>query len=694
MVKNTDKRRTFLICLALTVITAAVYYQVYTFEFIDYDDSGYVLENENIHNGITPETVKWALTAQYFSYWHPLTWLSHALDWQLYGSNPAGHHITSLIFHLANTLLFFLVLKQMTAALWPSAFVAVLFALHPLHVESVAWIAERKDVLSTFFWLLTIWAYVRFVRWPKISRYLIVVVFFAFAVMSKPMVVTLPFVLLLLDYWPLNRLDLSRDPKRRKAGPKRSITYLVVEKLPLFVMVIGLCTVTFIVQRKLGAMRLSGEYTLFVRIANALISYLQYIAKMFWPVRLAVFYPYPGQDVSLPLAGISAVILLALTGIVLRFAEKYKYLVTGWFWYLGTLVPVIGLVQVGVQARADRYTYVTLTGLFIIIAWSLPQLLAKWKYKKQVLTAAAVSVLLVMSIYTHFHLRYWRNTTSLFQHALDVTQDNYIAHLCMATYTRKHHDYDGTIYHCRQVQKIKPDDINVHSRLADTYFDAGRFEEAVEEYRIYLQKQPNDPNAMIALGITLGQLNKPDQAVECFMQAITIKPDLEAAHTNLGFVLARKGHLEQAAERLAEAIRINPDSVKAHYHFSHVLIRQGKINTAVIHLEKALQLDPDWPQVLNDLAWILSANKNHAIRNPQKAVRLAARACELANYQKPELLDTLSVAYAAAGDFDKAVETAQKALQLCRSAEYEMFKEEIEKRLILFKESKPYFETK
>ena len=278
--------------------------------------------------------------------WHPLTWLSHMLDWQLFGPNAGGHHLTNLIFHIANTLLLFIVLKQMTHRLWPSAFVAALFALHPLHVESVAWVAERKDVLSTFFWMLTMWAYVRFVSHPKITRYLLVVVFFALGLMAKPMLVTLPFVLLLLDYWPLDRLS----PKRRKAGSKYSLSYLLIEKVPLFAMVLASCIVTFICQKKGGAMHAGENYSFPIRLANASISYLQYIIKMIWPARLAVFYPHPGQNVSILYAVISAALLLAVTILILRFATNRRYLVTGWFWYLGTLVPVIGLVQVGAQA--------------------------------------------------------------------------------------------------------------------------------------------------------------------------------------------------------------------------------------------------------------------------------------------------------------------------------------------------------
>src|SRR4030042_60564 len=390
------KYRSFWICLGLMLITTVVFYQVCTYDFVNLDDPTYIYENTNIQDGITSKTIKWAFTTGYASNWHPLTWLSHMLDWQLFGPKAGGHHFTNLIFHIANTLLLFVVLKQMTHKLWSSAFVAALFALIPLHCESVAWGSERKDVLSTFFWMLTIWAYVRFASRPKIASYLPVVVFFALGLLSKPMLVTLPFVLLLLDYWPLYRFN----PKRGDASSKYSLSYLLAEKAPLFAMAIVSCIVTFIVQKKGGAMEWE-HCSLPVRLANASISYLQYISKMIWPAQLAFFYPHPNQNVSFLYAVISAVFLLAVTIIIFRFAKKRRYLVTGWLWYLGALVPVIGLIQVGAQAMADRYTYIPLTGLFIIIAWGLPDLLGKLRYKKIALTLTALLVISAISICAH-----------------------------------------------------------------------------------------------------------------------------------------------------------------------------------------------------------------------------------------------------------------------------------------------------
>jgi protein O-mannosyl-transferase len=545
MSNKLTKYSSFWICLALVIVTAAVYCQVRSYEFVNYDDPGYVYKNPDVQKGLTYNAVKWAFTTNCVANWHPLTWISHILDWQLYGSSASGHHITNLIFHIANTLLLFIVLRQMTSALWPSAFVAALFALHPLHVESVAWVAERKDVLSTFFWMLTMWAYVRYVNRPKTGRYLLVIVFFALGLMSKPMLVTLPFILLLLDYWPLKRLESNR-----------SLIKLLIEKIPLFILVLASCVVTFIAQKKSGAMPSIEEHGLSVRFANAFISYLQYIIKMVWPVRLAVFYPHSGPDISVLYAFVSACLLLAVTVFILRFCKNHRYLVTGWFWYLGTLIPVIGLVQVGVQAMADRYSYITLTGLFIIIAWGLPELLGKWRYRKILLWAFSLMVLSALAVCTYFQLQYWKNSITLFQHSLRVTGSNCIMHYCI----------------------------------------------------------------------------------------------------------------------------------------SEPLVEQGRIKEAVLHLQESLRIKPDEIGPMNNLAWFLAAGRETEVHNPDRAVKLARRVCELTDYKKPEFLDTLAVAYAASGDFSKAIETTEKALRLCQSSDQEMLKKELESHLALYKAGKPYIE--
>jgi tetratricopeptide (TPR) repeat protein len=671
MRETSKKYQSVWICLVLALTTAAVFCQVCTYDFVNLDDPTYIYENPNIQDGITSKAIKWAFTTGYASNWHPLTWLSHMLDWQLFGSNAGGHHLTNLIFHIANTLLLFIVLKQMTHRLWPSAFVAALFALHPLHVESVAWVTERKDVLSTFFWMLTMWAYVRFVGRPKISSYLLIAIFLALGLMSKPMLVTLPFVLLLLDYWPLERLG----PKHGKAGSKYSLSYLLIEKIPLFVIALASCIVTFIVQKKGGAME--GEsYAFIIRLANASISYLRYIIKMVWPVRLALFYPHPNQNVSILYAVISAGFLLAVTILILRFAKERRYLVVGWLWYLGTLVPVIGIVQVGMQAIADRYSYITLTGLFIIIAWGLPDLLAKWRDKNIGLALSALLIISAISVCTHFQLSHWRNSITLFQHALDVTEDNYVVHLCIAGPLREQGKLNETIYHCSEAIRIKPNSTKALNFLGIALCEAGRIDEAIPYYKRALEIDPHFANASANLAL-----------------ALAAKGESAADHINKGYTLALKGNLDEATLHLTQALWLDPNSAQAHYYLGQVLVQRGKINEAITHFEEVLRLKPNWVEPMNNLAWLLAASKESTIHNPDKAVRLARQACELTNYKKPDLLDTLSVAYAATGDFSKAIETAKKALELCQSSEQNTLKKEIENRLVLYKAGRPYIEA-
>jgi tetratricopeptide (TPR) repeat protein len=449
------------------------------------------------------------------------------------------------------------------------------------------------------------WAYVRYVGRPRIANYLLIVVFLALGLMAKPMLVTLPFVLLLLDYWPLDRLS----SKRGKTGTKHSLPYLLTEKVPLFAMVLASCIVTFINQKKIGAMSPIENLSLLVRLANASISYMQYIIKMIWPAGLTVYYPHPGYNVSVLYAVISAIFLLVITILVFRFAKNHRYLVTGWLWYLGTLVPVIGFVQVGSQAMADRYSYITLTGLFIIIAWGLPELLAEWtsassvesRYKKIALAVSALLIVSVMAVCTYFQLGYWRNSQTLFQHALDVTKNNYIAHFCIVAPLREQDRLDEAIYHCSEAIQIKPDALDAHIQLAYLLCQVGRLDEAVSEYRKCLQIKPDDPNTLDSLGIILGQQGKFDQAIKYLTQALQIDPNFADAHTNIGFALTFQGKLDEAAAHLSEALRLDPNSALAHYHLGQIMVQQGKIDEAIAHFRQAIQIDPNDGNARNSL---------------------------------------------------------------------------------------------
>jgi protein O-mannosyl-transferase len=524
MDKNSNKSRIFLICLTLASVTFAVYYDVRSFGFVNFDDPEYISGNPNIQAGITLKSIEWALTADYAANWHPLTWLSHMLDCQLFGLNPAGHHIVNLIFHIANTLLLFLILKRMTGALWQSAFVAALFALHPLHVESVVWITERKDVLSTFFWLLTMAAYLRYVKKPNIARYLPALMLFALGLMAKPMLVTLPFVLLLLDYWPLGRIGRFNW---------RVFYRLILEKIPFIFLSAASSVITFLAQRSSEATVSLALFPLKSRILNAVISYSGYIEKMFFPARLAFFYPNQGPNISVFYAVISAVFLLAVTILIFRFAANHRYLVTGWFWYIGTLVPVIGVVQVGSQVMADRYSYITLTGLFIIIAWGLPELLAKWPYRKIAISFASLAVLFALTVCTYFQTRYWKDSISLFQHALQVTKDNLPANLGITPMLLEQGRFEEAIWHYSQALRINPDSVEALSGLGVTLCRVGRVDESFVYYERALRLQPQNAIVHSNLGVALYTHGKYDEAIAHFKQALEIDPNYTDARNNL-----------------------------------------------------------------------------------------------------------------------------------------------------------------
>ena len=432
---------TLFIYFALALMTLTVFLQIRNFDFVNYDDYAYVRDNQHVLSGLTADNVIWAFTTGYNANWHPVTWLSLMLDCQLFGPDPGRIHLVNVFLHLANALLLFAILKKITGSLWPSAFVAAVFAVHPMHVESVAWIAERKDVLSTLFLLMTVAAYAGYVKCPSVYRYCATLTMFALGLMAKPMLVTLPFVLLLLDYWPLNRFELFPPSDRRKM-----LYRCAIEKIPFFALAVVSSVVTFMVQRAGGAMADTNVVFWGKRFVNAIISYTQYIGKMFWPENLAVFYPLDAAGIPLWQIVLSGLLLAGMTFLVLYAGRTRKYLPVGWFWFLGTLVPVIGLVQVGSQAYADRYTYIPYVGLFIMIAWGLPELLSKWRYHRPALSISMIIVLIAMGTAAHRQVSVWKDSLTLFSHALEVTQNN-----CL-----------------------------VNNNLGTAYADLGRYPEAIE----------------------------------------------------------------------------------------------------------------------------------------------------------------------------------------------------------------------
>jgi hypothetical protein len=511
-----------LICLALAILTVITFWSLKDCGFINLDDNTYVYKNPYVQSGLNWNSIGQAFSSELVkesSNWFPLTWLSLALDYQIFGLNPHGYHLINLLFHVMNTILLFLILRRMTKKLWPSAFVAALFAIHPLHVESVAWISERKDVLSTFFWMLTMGAYSYYVEHPGFRRYSLILLFFVLGLMAKQMLVTLPFVLLLLDYWPLQRFqEIKPDHKvqavkktlevKKPADPeyKWSLIYpLLWEKVPLFALVILSSIVTYIAQQKGGAVH-SEAFPLVVRIGNAFISYIAYIGKMIWPSNLAVFYLHPGVLLLWKVLE-SALLLIAITLVVIWRAKRSPYLATGWLWYTGTLVPVIGIVQVGSQSMADRYTYIPLIGLFIMIAWGVPDLLKKWNYRKEILLTLSALSILCLSIITWMQVGYWQNNITLHSHTLKVT------------------DYNWPIYICRGI----------------AYADLGNYRQAIDDYSRAIELKPDYAEVYNYRGKAYYGLSNYRQTIDDYGRAIEIKPDYTEAYINRGAVYLKQG---------------------------------------------------------------------------------------------------------------------------------------------------------
>jgi len=731
MSRNHNEMWNLFVCLLLAAAAIAVYWQVQSCDFIQFDDNKYVTDNQYVKSGLTAESIAWAFTTGWASNWHPLTWLSHMLDCELFGLNPCWHHITSLLFHITNTLLLFLVLKSMTGALWRCAFVAAAFALHPLHVESVAWISERKDVLSTLFWLLTMAAYLRYVKRPGIGRYLLTLIAFVLGLLAKPMLVTLPFVLLLLDYWPLSRFE--PDGESAKSLSQRPVlSRLIMEKLPFFALSVVSSVVTFAVQRSGGAVARIAILAPGIRIANIFVSYVKYIGKMFWPSGLAILYPHPGAELPGWQVIISAMLLLGITVLIIRLAPRHRYLPFGWFWFLGTLVPVIGLVQVGDQAMADRYSYVPLVGLFIIIAWGAAELTAGWKYRKIILAVSSLVILSVLSVCTYLQLRHWRDSKAVFTHAVNVTSGNRVMHYDLGFlyqsegrldeaieqyhlalqaypyYIEAHNNLgivlqsqgrvDQAVSHYKQALDIEPDSANVHYNLGralaaqgksdeaikhyhravqlrKNYVEAlyslakelkseGRLDEAVVYYRRCVQAKPDFAKAHFNLANTLSSLGRLDEAIEHYSLAVEAGGDYAEAHNNLGIALASRGRLDEGAGHFQQALKCRPDYAEAHYNLAMVLKLQGKLDEALIHCRQAIGLKPDYVSALNETARILAGHPDPEQRNTAEAVSLAERAAGLTGRDDVTVLETLAMAYACAGQPDKAVATLQTALLL------------------------------
>jgi tetratricopeptide (TPR) repeat protein len=593
------------ISLGLVAANLVVYVAVRRYDFVYFDDQLYVTENPTVAAGLTWRGVAWAFTTGHASNWHPLTWLSHMLDVQLYGMHAGGHHLTNLLLHIVNTLLLFGVLHRMTGAMGRSGFVAALFAVHPLHVESVAWVAERKDVLSTLFWMLTLWSYISYVRQPRRGRYGLVIVLFALGLMAKPMLVTLPFVLLLLDYWPLGRATLASaeaDQGVTLAGvtaaacgaPRTSSHqtvwfHLLREKVPLFALAAASSVVTFSVQHNWGSVIPLDRVPLDYRVANALVSYVAYIGKMLWPARLAAFYAFVTPIPVWRVFG-AAVLLLATCAATLRTGRRRPYLLVGWLWYVGTLVPVIGLVQIGIQRMADRYTYVPMIGLSLIVAWGASDLLASWRHRRITLAITAAFVLVGCVIAARGQVHSWESSVALWQHAVDVSSDDYWPHNRLAAQLAAQGKLDEAIAHYAEAVRIRPRSAYAHLDQADALSRAGRMDEAIAQYSEALRIRPNFEEAHNGLGVVLMRKGNHHEANAHLTEAIRLRPGFADAHHNLAVTLAREGRLDEAIPEMLRALQIKPDQAGWHYELASMYRRNGNEKAANAHFERTLTL--------------------------------------------------------------------------------------------------------
>src|SRR6266568_5648939 len=692
-------RQFLFVSFFLVVITWLVFGQTLGHDFVNFDDHVYVYDNPLITKGLTVGGAIGAFTHSHARNWHPLTTMSHMLDCQLYGLKAGGHHFSNVLLHTVAVLLLFAVLRDMTGAFWRSAFVAALFAIHPLHVESVAWISERKDVLSAVFFMLTLGAYVRYVRSPSIGRYLTMSILFALGLMSKPMLVTVPLVLLLLDYWPLQRF-----------GGRSSIRRLALEKIPLLALSVASGLATLWVQQ--SSVARTEQLPLIWRVANGLVTYAIYLKQMIWPVGLAVFYPHPGDQLPVWEIGLAIVLLALVSAAAIALRHKRPYLLTGWFWYLVMLLPVIGLIQVGSQAHADRYTYLPQIGLYLLLAWAIRDALTsrfatgrirRGGLQRRILAVTASLAIIALAWCAHVQASHWRNGESLWGHALAVTSGNFMAHdglgQCLANRGR----LDEAIDQFQKALNIAPGYPEIETNLILALTRKGRTDEAITHLQTLLKEYPNDAQAHYDLGNALLRKGNSQDAIAAYEKTLSIQARYPAAHYNLGIALDQNGQIDEAIAHYREAVQEQPNYPKAYYLLGNDLLHKGRVDDAIAAYEQALKSRLTYPEAenniglaflqkgrpseaiahwqnalagqsdsvdtLNNLAWVLATFPESWIRDRKQALALAERANQLSGDNNPAVLRTLAAAYAENGRFTEAKVTAERGLQLANTKE-------------------------
>jgi tetratricopeptide (TPR) repeat protein len=719
------------ICLFLGLVVWFVFGQTLHYGFVNFDDSAYVYENAVVTQGLNLRGIVWAFTHSHVGDWTPLTFISHMLACQFYGLNPGGHHLINVILHAATVILLFLVLRKLTGQLWPSAFVAAVFAIHPLRVESVAWVAERKDVLSGLFFMLTLWAYGKYVSGVRcqvsgsghsflslvtrhLSRYYwLALLFFACGLMSKPMLVTLPFVLLLLDYWPLRRIELQAScfggAKRRQRSfvrqPREAETIqpsafslqplllrrLLWEKLPFLLLSAAVSVIAVRAVQRSGSIASGDSCPIGVRLGNALISYFRYFRKMFWPDDLAVVYPYPGTLSQWQVLG-AGVFLAAVSVLVVWWTRQRPFLLVGWLWYLGMLVPVIGIVQVGSQAHADRYTYLPQVGLYVMVAWGAVTFCGSGRWVRMVLRPGAVAILASLLLVAHVQTTHWRDSGTLWTHTLACTSGNDVAHYNLGNVFYKQGRLDEANHHFKQALQFNPNDIDAHINLGCVLMAMGKNDEAMGYLKRALQIRPQDAGVHLNLGVAFRRQGRLAEAVAACEESLRLNPNQWEAHENLGIVFEQQGKLTAASTHFRLAIEHGADPAELQKKREIVAV-EAKVQAMIAHLREAINLQPQEPKAYNNLAWMLATHPDAQFRDGKQAVEYAARAVELTRTNDASKLDTLAAAYAEAGRYGEAVEAAKKAVALVRATNAEPLAREIESRLRLYECKQPFREA-
>jgi len=674
-------RKVFLVFLVLLLVTVVAYYQVFHCDFLEYDDGVHVTNNPNVNQGLSVDSVFWAfktLNAPRLGHWQPVTWISHMLDCEFFGLNPSWHHLHNLLIHVINVLLLFWILRRMTGAVWRSFFVAVLFGIHPLRVESVAWITERRDVLSGMFFMLTVASYIRYIERRSFFRYLLMALFLALGLMSKSMLVTVPFVLLLLDFWPLDRFG-------KKHEGKFSFFSLIIEKIPLFVLVAGSCVVALIAAQEHALHRTVG---IIYSMSNAFISYVTYIIKMFYPARLAVMYPL--QSYIPGWKPIASVLFLIFVTVFVFMGRRKRYLPVGWFWYLGMLVPIIGFVQIGDQAIADRYTYLPLIGLSIMFTWGVSDILGRWRSGRIFLGICSACLVLAMVVGTMLQVRYWKDSFSLFKRSSEVTKNNYIMLNNYGSLLLARGRTDEAFGQFEKALRANPEHAKAHCNIGIVFYNRGEIDNSIASYKRAIEIDPEYVNAHYRLGQALSDKGQIDEAIEHFHEVLRLDPKHPMVNYHLAAIYHKRGDLEQMVKHCIAGLAVTPGFVELRINLARTLSRLGRMRECVEQYYKVLEYQPERIDVLDHLARILATSNDPEVANAQDALKFAELACSLQDYKNAYLLDTLGIAYAASGDFDNAIKYSEQAIQ--RAGGDKKLSGEVKKRIELYKSGRPYKE--